>query len=143
MGNLAKFVIAHTIRGACTCGKCIDSPVTYHPGKAEEYQPQGEHTADVYFFKVAAEDSPDKEEFLSLIKVEFPHWLDGNEHNYIEMGADIGDQGLALMTMGLGTLLGVWAIMTPENMLGGMVPKELRDQMAGVGYISITTKKAK
>ena len=141
MTALWDYVGAHTVRGACTCGKCIDSPVTDHPEKAGEYQPKG-HTADIHFFKVAMREDPKLEDFLALVKAEHPHWLDGKEHNYLEMGADMGDQGIALVTMGLGSLLGAWHLMTPEMFFKG-IPKEMADQMAGVGLISIRTTKWK
>lgn len=47
--QLAKYIIDHCIRGACTCGKCIDAP-------AKKFQPDG-HTADVQFFKVALKNT--------------------------------------------------------------------------------------
>lgn len=140
MTVLHEFVIAHAVRGACTCGKCIDSPVTGHPEKAEEYQPKG-HTADVHFFKVAMRNDPNLEEFLGLVRAEHPGWLDGREHNYLEMGGDMGDQGIALVTMGLGSLLGAWDLLTPERVFGEKAPKELADLMAGRGFVSIRTTK--
>jgi hypothetical protein len=103
---LADYVLAHSIRGACTCGKCLDAP-----DDPKEKQPH-RHTVDLTFFKVAA-NGGDKEEFLSLVKQEYPHWLDGTEHSYLQVGADMGDQGIALMTIGLGDLLGVWRALSP------------------------------
>jgi hypothetical protein len=110
--------------------------VTGHPELAEQYQPKG-HTADVHFFKVALKDNPTLREFQKLVMAEHPGWLDGKEHNYLEMGGDVGDQGLALMTMGLGELLGAWKLLTPESVFGKGCPKEMADQMAGLGFIAI------
>ena len=36
--------------------------------------------------------------------------------SYIELGAWIGDQGLALALMGLGSALGIWGIITPQTL---------------------------
>lgn len=126
---LNEFVMKHCERGACTCGKCIDAPKN-----PEENQPSG-HTEDLVFFKVKILGEPDKNQFLNLIKNEHPQWLDGEEHSYLEMGGDVGDQGLALMTMGLGKLIGAWELSTP-NMISS-ISDELRKQMAGAGMITI------
>ena len=67
--------------------------------------------------------------------------FDGEEHNYIELGGWIGDQGLALLTMALGDMLGVWTLMTPTSMLGEIVPKDLRMNMASSGMVSIKAEK--
>jgi len=136
--TLYEFVLDHAIRGVCQCGQCIDAPPN-----PEKLQPIG-HTADLIFFKVALKKVITEEEmkttFLELIKKEQPHWLDGKEHNYLEMGANIGDQGVAMMAMGMGNLLGVWDLLTPESVLPG-IPDHLKMMMAGRGLISITTKK--
>jgi len=128
MGDLWEYITKNTVRGDCTCGKCIDK-------KEDPQQPSG-HTVDLIFFKVAKKDSANKEIFFELVKKEFPHWLDGKEHSYLEIGADIGDQGIALMTMGLGNLLGVWDLLSPETMTP-FLPRELKLQMAGQGLITI------
>ena len=124
---LVEYVRTHAIRGACTCGKCFDAPEN-----PEQKQPEG-HTADVFFFQIAG-NGAEKQVFENLIGKEFPHWLDGKEHSYIEMGADIGDQGLALMTMGLGKLLNTWDLLTPKLL---PIPEDLQQQMAGIGMITI------
>ncbi len=127
--KLYEYVSHHIERGACTCGKCIDAP-----SNPKEKQPQG-HTADVMFFKVA-NNGAEKKEFLNLVNAEFPHWLDGKEHSYLEMGGDIGDQGIALATMGLGKILGIWDLLTPESIMP-FLPPEVKQQMAGQGMITI------
>ncbi len=129
---LRKFVTDHSARGTCRCGRCID-----HPG--EDQQP-ADHTVDLVFFEVAAKGDPIAVDFRRLIEeasegefCELNPW-DGGEHSYIQVGAWIGDQGLALMFMGLGSLLGLWSIMTPK-MLG--LPDELVQEMAGKGMVTI------
>lgn len=128
--NLAKYVQAHCVRGACQCGMCIDAPEN-----PEEHQPEG-HTADLVFFTVAAANEPDRDEFLDLVRAEHPNWLDGKEHSYLEMGADIGDQGIALMTMGLGELLGAWELLTPNSIMP-FLDDAIKMRMAGMGMITI------
>ena len=130
MMTLVEYVQDHTQRGACTCGRCFDSPAN-----PEDYQPEG-HTADVMFFKVAMANDPDAETFKSLVDKQFPHWLNGEEHTYIEMGGDIGDQGTALVLMGLGSLLGTWQLLTPK-IIAPFLPDELQMQMAGQGMVTI------
>lgn len=129
MNKLYEYVAAHAVRGDCTCGKCIDAA-------ADPKQPSG-HTADLIFFKVAAKDA-DADTMRALICAEQPHWLDGKEHSYLQTGGDMGDQGIALMTMGLGAILGLWKLLTP-NMLP--IPDDLKMQMAGMGYVIIQATK--
>jgi len=132
--ELIDYVNQNAEKGACKCGRCFDAPED-----PEAHQPDG-HTTDMIFFKVS-KIGGDKEEFTELIKNQFPHWLDGKEHNYLEMGADIGDQGLAMAAMGLGKLLGVWELITPETMMiDADAPLAL--EMAGAGFLIIQTKEA-
>lgn len=131
--DLADYVIKQTERGPCQCSKCFDA--VKNPGSK---QPKG-HTADLVFFKVMKVNNPDKGEFKKLVEEEFPHWLDGKEHSYLETGGDIGDQGLALMAMGLGELLGVWELLSPNNMFSFM-DEGMKMKIAGTGYITIKAK---
>ncbi len=129
---LADYVSKHADRGTCRCGKCID-----HPGT--DKQPEG-HTADVVFFEVSSRGA-DCDQLKQLVidakqgcygDVDV---FDGKEHGYMELGGWIGDQGLALMLMGLGKVLGLWQLLTPK-MLPGISP-ELVQQLAGSGMITI------
>lgn len=136
MGELHEFVRNHTVRGDCTCGLCFD-------GKDNPEQPEG-HTADLIFFKVAKVGDPNKATLRRLIEDnnlgDFADvdLFDGKEHGYIELGAWIGDQGLALMLMGLGTLLGLWKLMTPRTILpAGSADEDLIMQMAGQGLVTV------
>ena len=63
--------------------------------------------------------------------------FDGQEHGYMELGGWIGDQGLAMMLMGLGAVLGLWRLTTPK-MLG--LPNDLVMLMAGAGMITIQSR---
>ena len=125
--NLYEYVAKHAIRGACTCGKCIDAP-----DNPEESQPEG-HTIDMAFFKVSTADYADAKTFRSLVEAEYPHWLeDGKERSFIEVGREMGDQGIAIMTLALGDLLGVWEVVTPAML---SVPHDLAIRMAGMGML--------
>lgn len=128
--TLAEYVREHAIRGACQCGQCIDAPPN-----PKEHQPEN-HTADVIFFKVAQTNEPDADTFHSLVRDEYPHWLDNGEHGYIEMGAEMGDQGIALITMALGSLLNVWELLTSKNILPFLSEDE-QMKLAGLGMIAI------
>lgn len=142
MDTLADFVMASVTRNSCECGKCVDStddPDTF-PTK---------HSVSVEFFEVGLLDGlePDVVEFRRLVNEHKSVFgevdvFDGQEHNYIELGGWIGDQGLALLTMALGDMLGVWTLLTPTGILGDVVPKEFRMQMAGNGMVAIKTEKA-
>ena len=124
--SLIEYVQANVSRGDCKCGECIDRV-------ADPQQPFG-HTADLIFFEVTKSEDADADTYRALVETEYPHWLDGSEHSYMEIGANVGDQGLGMMAMGLGSLLGLWALITPKA-LG--VSEELVVQMAGMGMVSI------
>lgn len=127
---LNEYVRKHCERGSCICGKCFDAPEN-----PEKLQPNG-HTVDLMFFKVRALEKPDKNKFMDMVKAEYPQWLDGKEHSYLEIGGDVGDQGLALMTMGLGKILEAWELLTPNSTMP-FLPEELKQQMASQGMITI------
>jgi hypothetical protein len=55
--------------------------------------------------------------------------------SYIEVGAEIGDQGAALQLFALGKVLGLWDIITPKIM--GFEGEEA-SQMAGMGLVMIS-----
>lgn len=133
--TLHEYLKTHCERGACQCGKCVDAPAN-----PSEEQPKG-HTADLIFFQVRAIGDPSVEGLIAAIKDHCGELdlLDGKEHSYLEIGAWIGDQGYALMLMGLGSILGLWHLMTPR-VLG--FPEDMAMKLAGAGMISIiaTTK---
>ena len=65
--------------------------------------------------------------------------FDGKEHNYLEVGGWIGDQGAAMGLMALGSYLGLWDLLTPMTVLGSVFQRDdpMIMQMAGMGMISI------
>ncbi len=129
MGNLSDYVQKHSLRGACTCGQCVDAPEN-----PDEHQPGG-HTVDLTFFKVAARGG-NKDEFIALVKKEFPQYLDRAEHSYLQVGGDMGDQGLALMLIGLGDVLGAWKALSPDTLMP-FIEDDMKKQMAGMGMVSL------
>lgn len=98
--------------------------------------------ADLVFFKVTLEGSPQAPELKRLMaehpfEFENVNPLDGREHSFIELGGWLGDQGTALDLMGMGALLGLWTLLTPQRMLGPDVAPEAAERLAGLGLISI------
>lgn len=145
MKDLTQYVIAHTSRGECQCGRCADkgnapdpvSPIPDH---------RFDHTADMIFFKVCIQNDPKKDELKKLISEHKGAFnevdlFDGQEHNYMELGGWIGDQGLALQFMALTSLVGLTELMTPLTMLPGILPQDLVMQMAQTGYVAVRAQK--
>lgn len=138
ISKLVEYVLKYATRGECQCGKCID-----RVDNPQDKQPTG-HTSDLYFFKVALKKANDETEAdastLRKLIEESTHGdfadcnpLGGKEHSYIELGAWIGDQGLAFMFMGMCDILGLGKVMTPNAL---PIPDELKQQMAGAGMVS-------
>ena len=137
MTNLNDYVLAHSRRGACQCGRCADAVA--NPSKC---QPGG-HTADMMFFKVANEgaDAATLRQLVQEEKEAFSpvNMFDGKEHNYLEVGGFVGDHGIALQLMGLGHLLGLWKLLTPTTILGIPSSSPLAMQMAVGGMVAVQT----
>lgn len=143
MSQLTKFVIEHATRGDCKCGNCSKNNAI--PNKNNTIS---RPFIDVQFFKVLLKENPSdedkkviKNDLIQLIKNhkgEFReiNLFDGEEHNFIDIGAWIGDQGLALMLMGMGELLGIWELRTP-NKVAPDFSDETKMMLAEAGYISI------
>lgn len=147
--TIVEYVQKHTTRGECKCGQCIDAGTKPDPAA-------GVHTADMIFFKVAKRGDPDEDTFRKLT-ADFPGEyapcdpFDGREHNYMELGGWIGDQGLSMQYMGLGFLLGVFELLTPRTMLPAVDLPEANQvafdqivmKMAGHGLVAIQAKREK
>lgn len=131
MTDLITYVRTHTARGECQCGRCID--------KGDTPDPVG-HTVDMTFFKVAMIGTPDANRFRALTAANEAgafcglNPLDGLPHNYIEIGAWIGDQGLAMQYMALGALLNVCKLVSPAML---PVSPELQQRMLDAGFLFI------
>lgn len=133
---LADYILEHTLRGECRCGKCADR------GSAPD--PPG-HTADLIFFPVALKGNPTAKHFRDLTlnaRYQDVKVFDGQDHSYIQLGGWLGDQGLALRYMGLGTLLNVFELLTPLTVFPGepKLDRGLVLQMAGNGYVSVIAR---
>lgn len=105
-------------------------------------KPTEEKVADVIFFKVGVTGTPDPEELKRLLKEHKGEFcdcdpLDGKEHSYIELGGFIGDQGVALCLMGVGSLLGIWKLLTPRTVLSADMDDEMARSLAGQGFLSV------
>jgi hypothetical protein len=68
--------------------------------------------------------------------------LDGREHSYLELGGWIGDQGRALQYMALGSLLGVFDLLTPRSVIGPTIDEQLAMKLAGAGYVTVKRRSA-
>ena len=149
--DLHNYIIGHSVRSSCVCGKCIDvgdNPPEFTVLSSEE-QSTDRHTADVVFFKVQTTNNADAGELRRLIEGvqhgEFcdVNLFDGSEHNYLELGGWIGDQGQALVLMGMGYVLGLWDLLTPRSLFPpNLIDDDMVRQMAGSGLITIRHKKA-
>lgn len=124
MNELIAYILSHTERGECHCGLCCDA-------KLDAAVPP--HSVNVHFFWVAAKDSPTRERLLELLRAHYPSFgrLEKGP-SYIEIGAELGDQGLALLLIGLGGLVGLWQVITPEA-LG--FDEEMAKEAAGRGFV--------
>lgn len=118
MGELRDFVLKNSVRI-----------------KPENVQ---EDAVNLTFFAVKKIGEPVLEEFQRLTKPvkKLIEQANNNELSYLQLGGEMGDQGIALQTMGLGHLLGEWKVLSPETLVPDL-PKELKQQMAGMGMVSI------
>jgi len=163
MSALIEYVQNHTDRSVCSsrpywrnylclCGKCIDAGENKPVEKSqwdlvELVEPP--HTVNMFFFDVSAVGNPTAEEFVRLTNEHKGAFgdadpLDGGEHGYMELGGWIGDQGLAMQYMALGKILGLWQVMHPGMILdvNDLAQKQMADQMAGAGMVSILGKQS-
>lgn len=103
MEPLLDYIENHTERGACRCSACC--------GRVYASAPL--HSVDVHFFWVRVRGTPDADKLRELLRW-YPYLdrLEGGP-TYIEMGAALGDQELALRLIALGKLVGLWDVITP------------------------------
>ena len=93
---------------------------------------------DCHFIVVGVEKATTEKYRQELIDIlnEYPNMerLKGGP-SYIEVGAEIGDQGMAFKLFAAGQVLGFWQVMTPARM---GITGPMADQMAGQGFVLIT-----
>lgn len=100
--------------------------------------PPDKVTIDVHFFHVgiAPHAKQHRDDVVSAIKAEYPD-LDRLRHgpSYIEVGATLGSQELALRLFALGEALSLWRVITPKTM--GLDGPDA-DDFAGRGFVMIS-----
>jgi len=132
MQALINYILAHTNRGECQCGLCVDK---------QPDRPAPQHSADVFFFWVSAVNDPSADSLRNLLELEYPS-LDKLQQgpSYIEIGAELGHQEIALRLIGLGGLVGLWRVVTPAFF--GFEGEGARE-MAGMGMVMCSGLKPK
>jgi hypothetical protein len=132
MKTMIDYVMSKSIRGDCTCGSCFDAA-------AQPDQPKG-HTADLTFFKVAATPEASADALRALVQEAMPNLLDGREHSYIEIGVEMG-QDAALRLIGLGGVLGLWNVLSPDTVMP-FLNQEERILLAQRGLVALKVVQA-
>ena len=128
MKELIDYILAHTERGECQCGRCAD--------KGAE-RPAPSHSVNIHFFWVSVKGSPSQKDLHDLLERHYPDMGRLRRGpSYMEMGAALGDQGLALLLIGLGELVGLWRAVTPERL--GFEGADATS-MAGSGLVNAGT----
>lgn len=93
---------------------------------------------DLHFIVVGVDKAKAEEIKPELIAIlndyPSPERLAGGP-SYIEVGAELGDQGTALQLFAVGQVLGLWSVITPAT-LGMDGP--IADQMAGSGFVMMS-----
>jgi hypothetical protein len=110
-----------------------------HTGEAptgEGFEKIDMHFIDVVVNKKAAEEHD--HEFAEVMKGYPDQKRLADGPSYIELAGVIGvEQETAFRLMALGKVAGLWDLMTPEILLGKDAPKDLVNQMAGMGMINV------
>ncbi len=120
------------------------SPLVHYVTQKTEQTSSGDGQITVEFFDVNITAEPDAANLKTLIENHVGEFsteinlFDDKEHNYLELGAWIGDQGMAMRMMALGSHLKLWKLMTPTSMLPEL-DDHVKKQMAGMGMICIQT----
>jgi len=109
-----------------------------------EHEPCVDHLerVDMEFLTIGVDRSEAQKRKSELVEIlntyPQPDRLAGGP-SYIEVGAEIGDQGAAFQLFALGKVLGLWDVITPASL--GIKGEQAR-QMAGRGMIMMSGFKA-
>ncbi|MEK7452769.1 MAG: hypothetical protein AAB614_00890 [Patescibacteria group bacterium] len=108
----------------------------------ESQTKDGIEKVDLHFIVVGVDKAKAehyKDELIAILKTyPQPERLAGGP-SYIEVGSEIGDQGVAFQLFALGKVLGLWDIITPEKF--GLTGSEA-NEMASMGFVMISGFKA-
>ena len=145
MDTLPQYIANHT--------ECIQNDKQLTPIELSK-------TADLISFKIKITNNPCAKELKELVTdfkgndgiftkfntdtkiLELFNPFDGEEHSYIELGAWLGHQHLALEFIGLCCLLNIATLLTPDTILPpNSIDKSMRLKMAGMGLITMMAKK--
>lgn len=128
MTELTEYIAKIARRGECQCGKCADY-------RKDMDRPAPEHSANVHFFWVSQEGG-DGSRLRALLQQYYPspERLEGGP-SYIEIGAELDSQELALLLIGVGAVLGLWQAVTPASF--GITGPEAAE-LAGKGMVMCT-----
>jgi len=99
----------------------------------------GKNDVNLTFFGMRKVGNPSIKEFQKLTKSIKERLNKGREVSYLELGAMLDGQELALQTMGMGHLLGEWKLLSPDTVMP-FLPQKAKTQMAGLGMITIKNK---
>jgi hypothetical protein len=121
-----------------TCVTHSQQGVAHYWLMPHENETQGE-LLDVHFVKVSVDETAANElrdELVQLLSTN-PRMRGGP--SYIEIGVDLGHQGLALMLLALGKALKLWDIITPATL--GISGAEA-DELAWHGFVMCSGMRA-
>ena len=98
----------------------------------ESEAPAGIEKVDMVFLTIGVDKAAAEKHRAELLEIlrTYPRLKDGP--SYIEVGAEIGDQGAAFQLFALGKVLGFWDVITPASL--GLEGQDAIDA-AGGGYI--------
>lgn len=112
--RLVNYINTYAVAGPCLCRKCLDAR-----GEIREEGPNNKK-GYVVFFDVTLKEGADAEVLRRLISecshgaMSYLKLLDGEEHSFPEAAVWLGDAPLMLVLFGMGQLLGLWELNTPE-----------------------------
>lgn len=107
---------------------------------------EGSRMVDVWMFRIVLDETKVRAaepEMIELLKQWPSHYGGaktpslGEEIDYIQAGAVLGDQQNALWLFAFGMVLGWWVLMTPTNMLGVPHGTEMAAKMVSFGMLAV------